>query len=63
MDYDRFYLPKIACETVYDISTLMEDRSFLGAEMRIRGLKFVGLTKEQEDGLDILLKYCFNASA
>ena len=23
MDYDRFYLPKIVCKPIYDISTLM----------------------------------------
>ena len=61
-DYDRFYLPNIACKTVYDISTLMEGRSFRGAAMRICGLKFVELTKAQEDELDILLKRCFDRS-
>ena len=63
MDYDRFYLPKITCKTVYDISTLMEGGSFKGGVRRIRGLKFVELTKEQEDELDILLKRCFDRSA
>ena len=63
MDYDRFYLPKIACETVYDIPTLIQDRSFRGGERRIRGLKFVELNIEQEDDLDILLKRCFDRSA
>ena len=63
MDYDRFYLPKIACETVYDIPTLIQGRSFRGGERRIRGLKFVDLNKEQEDELDILLKRCFDRSA
>ena len=58
-DYNRFYLPKVACETVYDIQTLMEGKSFRGGERRIRGLKFVDLTQEQEDKLDILLKRCF----
>jgi hypothetical protein len=62
-DYDRFYLPKIACETVYDIQTLMEGKSFSGGEMRIRGLKFIELTQEQEDQLDVLLKRCFDRSA
>ena len=60
MDYDRFYLPKIACETVYDIPTLIQGRSFRGGERRIRGLKFVELNKEQEDELDSLLKRCFD---
>lgn len=59
IDCDRFYLQKIACETVYDIPILMQGRSFRGGERRICGLKFVELTKKQEDELDILLKYCF----
>ena len=62
-DYDRFFLPKIACKTVYDIPTLMQGKSFRGGEIRIRGLKFVELTQEQEDELDILLKQCFDRSA
>ena len=62
VDYDRFYLPQIACKTVYDIATLMEGQLFSGGERRIRGLKFVELTKEQEDKLDILLKRCFDCS-
>ena len=56
---DKFFLSKIACKTVYDIPTLMQGKSFKGGEMRIRGLKFVELTKEQEDQLDILVKSCF----
>ena len=62
-DYNRFYLPNIACKTVYDIATLMEGRSFKGAEMRIRGLKFIDLTKEQEEKLAILLRHCFESTA
>jgi hypothetical protein len=60
VDYDRFYLPNIACKTVYDIATLMEGQLFSGGERRIHGLKFVELTKEQEDRLDHLLKFCFD---
>ena len=63
IDYDRFYLPKIACKTVYDIPTLMEDRSFRGGAMRIRGLEFIALTKKQEDVLDTLLKSCSESPA
>ena len=59
LHYERFYLSKVVCKTVYDISTLMQGKSFKGSEMRIRGLKFVELTKEQEDHLDILVKSCF----
>lgn len=62
-DYNRFYLPNIACKTVYDIATLMEGRSFRGADMRIRGLKFIELTKEQEEKLAILLKRFFESTA
>jgi hypothetical protein len=60
--YDRIYLKKIACETVYDHQTLMHNNSFSGGDKRIRGLKFVDLTKDQEDELDNLLKHCFDRS-
>ena len=63
IDYDRFYLQQITCKTVYDIAALMEGQSFKGGERRIRGLKFVELTKEQEEKLDSLLKGCFDRSA
>jgi hypothetical protein len=59
---DQLSLLKIACKTVYDIPTLMHGKSFKGGAMRIRGLKFVELTKEQQDKLDILLKRCFECS-
>jgi hypothetical protein len=41
----------------------MHGRSFKGGAMRIRGLKFVELTKEQEEKLDIVLNSCFDRSA
>ncbi len=53
-------LSKIACQTVYDIETLIHDRSFKGSAMRMRGLQFVELTKEKEDELVILMKRCFD---
>ena len=62
-DCDRSCLPKIVCKTVYDIPTVMLGRSFSGGTMRIRGLKFIGLTKEQEDKLETLLKSCFESPA
>jgi hypothetical protein len=62
-DYDRVYLSKISCETVYDILALMQGRSFKGGAMRVCGLKFVNLTKEQEGGLSVLLKRCLNDSS
>ena len=63
IDYDQFHLQQITCKTVYDIATLMERQSFTGGERRIRGLKFVELTKELEEKLDSLLKRCFDSSA
>ena len=59
MAHEQYYLPKIAYKTVYDIAILMHDRSFKGGEMRLRGLNFVELTKEQEDKLDIMLDRCY----
>ena len=63
IDCDRFCLPKIVCKTVYDIPTVMLGRSFSGGFMRIRGLKFIELTKDQENELEILLRRCFDHSA
>ena len=58
MDYDRVYLPKISCETVYDILTLSQDKAFSGGTLRLRGLKFVELTRQQEETLNILIDHC-----
>jgi hypothetical protein len=63
IDCDRFCLPKIVCKTVYDIPTVMQGRSFSGGVMRIRGLNFVELTKDQENELEILLRRCFDHSS
>lgn len=62
-DYDQFCLSKLPCKTVYDISTLIERRSFTGGKLRTCGLRFVELTNEQEEKLDILLKRLFDRSA
>ena len=62
-DCDRSCLPKIVCKTVYDIPTVMLGRSFSGGVMRIRGLKFIALTKDQENKLEILLRRFFDHSA
>ena len=62
IDCDRSCLPKMVCKTVYDIPTVMLGRSFSGGAMRIRGLKFIELTKDQENGLEILLRRCFDNS-
>jgi hypothetical protein len=61
--YGRIYMKKIASETVYDHQTLMHNNSFSGGVRRIRGLKFVELTEEQEDKLETLLKSCFKSPA
>ena len=63
IDCDRSCLPKIVCKTVYDIPAVMLGRSFSGGAMRIRGLKFIELTKDQENELEILLRLCFDHSA
>ena len=63
IDCDRSCLPKIVCKTVHDIPTVMQGRSFSGGVMRIRGLKFIELTKDQENELEILLRRCFDYSA
>jgi hypothetical protein len=62
INQDQLFLSKVACKIVYDIPTLMHGRSFKGGAMRICGLKFVELTKEQEDKLNIFLKPCLDRS-
>jgi hypothetical protein len=67
MNHYRIFVPKMSCETVYDLPTLMQDSSFRGREVRIRGLKFLDLTEEQENGLkqliDKLIEHYSNTSA
>ena len=63
MDYDRVYLQKVSCETVYDTLTLMEGRAFSGSALRIRGLKFVELTREHEDALSLLIFRCLKSAS
>ncbi len=55
-DPDRFFLAGLACKRVYEITELAADRTFTGAEIRLRGLEYVGLTDEQERKLEFLLK-------
>ena len=50
---DLLYLPSVACRTMYDISTLAEDQNFTGAAIRLCGVKFVRLNKEQKLALFI----------
>ena len=53
---DPFYLPAVACRTMYDISALAEDRTFTGASLRLSGVKFVRLNKEQTRKLALFIK-------
>lgn len=63
IDYYRFYLPGTARKTVHNIGAMMEGRSFKGSYVRNRGLKFVKLSKGQEEELDILLNCYVSPSA
>ena len=60
---DPFYLPAVACRTMYDISALAEDRTFTGASLRLSGVQFVRLNKEQTRKLALFIKkYGFEPS-
>jgi len=54
---DRFHVSGIYCKAVYDISELAADQTFTGAEIRLRGLEFTGLTEEQNEMLEFLLEH------
>ena len=49
------YILGIPCKLVYDIITLEEDYTFNGSIVRIAGLEFAPLAKEQNKKLDALL--------
>ena len=51
-----FFLPSVACRTMYDISTLAEDRTFTGAAARLCGMKFVRLQDDQTQKLAHFIK-------
>jgi hypothetical protein len=53
---DRSNLFDIACQIIYDISTLEEGQSFTGAASRQFGIKFLGLMENQQNQLELLLK-------
>ena len=53
---DPFFLPSVACRTMYDISTLAEDRTFTGAATRLTGVQFFKLDEEQEQKLALFIK-------
>ena len=52
---DRLYLPKIKCRVVYDIAELSENSTFSGTAIRVCGLQFGSLKKEQKQKLVKLL--------
>ena len=54
---DRFHVSGISCKAVYDISELAAEQTFTGAEIRVRGLEFTGLTEEQNEMLEFLLEH------
>jgi len=54
-DHKQFHLLEIPCKLIYEIISLAEDYSFSGAKIRIAGLKFETLSKEQIKKLEALL--------
>jgi hypothetical protein len=54
---DGFFLPSVACRTIYDISALAEDQSFTGAASRLCGLKFMRLKKDQEQKIALFISH------
>lgn len=51
----RLIIPGVACKTVYDVASLMENGSFSGAALRISGIQFDRLTDAQKRIMDFLL--------
>ncbi len=45
----------VVCETVYDITSLMENGTFSGMDMRVSGVRFDNLTEAQRKRLEMLL--------
>ena len=62
-DHRDIFLHKINCKTIYDIETMMEEQTYTGGKRRTRGIKFIELTNEKEENLDMLMKRCFENSA
>jgi hypothetical protein len=52
---DRSVLSNVACSVVYDIKSLSADGPFTGMDLRVCGLRFVGLTAGQQENLKQLL--------
>jgi len=51
----KIHILGIPCKLIYDIITLEEDHTFNGSPVRIAGLEFSRLDKEQNKKLDALL--------
>jgi len=51
----QFYLLEIPCKLIYDIISLAEGYTFSGSKIRIAGLNFETLTKEQMKKIEALL--------
>ena len=62
-DHRIIFLSEINYKIIYDIETLMEGQTYSGGKRRTRGIKFIELSKEQEENLGILMKRCFENSA
>lgn len=61
--HQQVYLSGIHCRTIYDILGLAENSSFSGETVRYRGLKFVGLTKNQIKSLrNIVDRFRYDSS-
>jgi len=56
---DRFRLAWINCDRIYDIAELAAGKTFTGAETRLRGLEYIGLTEEQTQKLELLMEKLF----
>ena len=63
-DPNVFHILDIACRKVYDIIELAADETFSGSVTRLCGVRFVDLSEDQKDKLDVLLEECLiNAAA
>ena len=51
-----FFLPSVACRTMYDVSVLAEDRTFTGAAIRLTGVQFFKLDEDQARKLKLFIK-------
>ena len=63
IDHRDIALHKTNCMIIYDFETLMEGQRYSGGRRRICGIKFIELSKEQEENLNLLLRVCFESPA